>query len=68
MKEEEDNYRRKFVTYRNDPELKDHHLMLINVFDDEDLFHYSPNDEVEVKILICIYLTILSKIFQNYSK
>ena len=49
MKEEEDNYRRKFVTCRNDSDLKDHHLMLINVFDNEDLFHYSPNDEVEVK-------------------
>ena len=48
MQETEDRFRNLFATDRNNFEIQDKHLMLINVYDNVDSFQYHPGDELEV--------------------
>ena len=48
MKETEQHFRHLFATERDNEELQDPHLMLINVYENEDSFQYHPGDTAEV--------------------
>jgi hypothetical protein len=48
MKDTEDHFRHLFAADRKNPELDDDHLMLIDVFDQPQLFYYHPGEPEEV--------------------
>jgi hypothetical protein len=46
----EDHYRQLFAEDPNNPELRDPHLMLIDVFENKDLFNYAEETPEEVSL------------------
>ena len=51
MKETEDHYRHLFATDRNNPELNDPHLMLVDVFENKQAFDFHPLEPEEVPLI-----------------